>query len=102
MYEQVSVLSARPPSRASPLPHLTEYPLWNAFKCGSGLAREEATSVSQKKPIKKRPRPEACGVFPMQPPVRRYADTSCTQGQRWSVQTPPAHFPYRRRRYRCI
>ncbi|QBR29083.1 hypothetical protein E4T63_26430 [Pseudomonas fluorescens] len=25
------------PSRASPLPH------WNAFECGSGLAREEAS-----------------------------------------------------------
>ncbi|MQB15862.1 hypothetical protein DXU77_12310 [Pseudomonas lactis] len=30
------------PSRASPLPHLTEFYLWNATKCGSGLAREGA------------------------------------------------------------
>ncbi|QBQ12676.1 hypothetical protein DCC84_24415 [Pseudomonas sp. SXM-1] len=27
-------------SRASPLPHLTEYIPWNAVECGSGLARE--------------------------------------------------------------
>ncbi|MRJ20755.1 hypothetical protein FRT60_10490 [Pseudomonas haemolytica] len=34
------VLLIRASSRASPLPHLTKYTLWNAVKCGSGLARE--------------------------------------------------------------
>ncbi|AUO20627.1 hypothetical protein C0058_00955 [Pseudomonas sp. NC02] len=36
----------RPLSRASPLPHLTEYIHWNAVKCGSGLAREEALTAA--------------------------------------------------------
>ncbi|RQO52406.1 hypothetical protein DBR46_18420 [Pseudomonas sp. KBW05] len=35
-------------SRASPLPHLTEYILWNAVKCGSGLAREGASTINTK------------------------------------------------------
>src|SRR5476649_971759 len=34
--------TASRPSRASPLPHLTEFHLWNAVECGSGLAREGA------------------------------------------------------------
>ncbi|RQO48760.1 hypothetical protein DBR46_24645 [Pseudomonas sp. KBW05] len=35
-----------PPSRASPLPHLTAFQSWNSVKCGSGLAREGSDSVS--------------------------------------------------------
>ncbi|TVT93152.1 hypothetical protein FPT15_01585 [Pseudomonas sp. RGB] len=36
----------RPPSRASPLPHLNAFQRWNSVKCGSGLAREEAGPVT--------------------------------------------------------
>ena len=69
---------------------------------GGSLLPMAANSVYQKQPIKKRHRPKACDVFSVQPALTRYAGTSCTQGRRWSVRTLPAHFPYRRRRYRCI
>ncbi|TFY92692.1 hypothetical protein DYL59_01670 [Pseudomonas kairouanensis] len=47
-FSDSSVVPGRALSRASPLPHLTEYILWNAVRCGSGLAREEARPANPK------------------------------------------------------
>ncbi|MCK3828820.1 hypothetical protein FW800_09065 [Pseudomonas sp. 910_23] len=38
----------RASSGASPLPHLPAFQSWNAVKCGSGLAREEAITAYAK------------------------------------------------------
>ncbi|TFY89775.1 hypothetical protein DYL59_10575 [Pseudomonas kairouanensis] len=53
-----------PLSRASPLPHLNAFQSWNSVKCGSGLAREGAGTVTTYfAGTKKRPRPFDRGRF---------------------------------------
>ncbi|TPG78547.1 hypothetical protein EAH78_13395 [Pseudomonas arsenicoxydans] len=39
-FSGVFVLDVRPPSRASPLPHSTDFSYESGAECGSGLARE--------------------------------------------------------------
>ncbi|TSD75356.1 hypothetical protein FFI16_002630 [Pseudomonas sp. KBS0710] len=69
-----------PPSRASPLPHLTAFQRWNSVKCGSGLAREEASQNSIKPQARTReylphPEPRLPKPVPAQPALPRPAET---------------------------
>jgi hypothetical protein len=45
-----TVVSAPQLSGASPLPHSTEFQLWNASECGKGLAPDEALNRAANQP----------------------------------------------------
>ncbi|TPG81483.1 hypothetical protein EAH78_00855 [Pseudomonas arsenicoxydans] len=77
----------RAPSRASPLPHLTEFLQRNTVECGSGLAREGAISNTE----------NPTAVTPAaQTPPRYTLDTAQTP---LSPGQPPAPVPHRRLRH---
>src|SRR5450830_1377381 len=62
-------------SGASPLPHLTEYPPWNAVKCGRGLAPDGNDPANTK------PQPVDLGIpIELHPPTfDRLPTLECSQ-----------------------